>query len=161
MSRQDSSYHRITGELHFTQNLRKPNTRFDPDGFWPITVKNLDKAALAELEAAGISHLVKEGTESKAELGKYIQFKRKVKRNDGTKNPPPQVVNAEAEPFAGNIGYGSVGTVAFRTFPTRSGRGHDFEGVQILKLVPYEIKLFDAVKEADEEGDSPFAGAEA
>lgn len=155
-----SSIFTIRGKLYWPR-LVTPDTKYDEKGKYSVVVANLDEASLAELDRAGLEHKVRGGgKDDPADWGQYIRLHRKAEKWDGTRNGPPQVVNANAQTVDFLVGNGTVAKVAFRSFDTRGGKGHSLEGVQVLEPVRYERKLFDPVSEVAEEG-NPFPTEEA
>ena len=75
--------------------------------------------------------------------GKYmIRFNSPAKKNDGTPEARPILVDADARPSNANVGNGSEVFVKFRTFTYTRGRAQGktrsyLEGVQIINLVEY------------------------
>ena len=73
--------------------------------------------------------------------GNIIKLKRKVERNDGTKNPVPRLVDAKKNPIDVLVGNGSQIKALYKefewTFAGKSGKSLDLQAVQVLDLVPY------------------------
>lgn len=113
-------------------SVHAPNTKFEP--VWTIDLYPND-AVIKVLKDAGLT--VKTDSDGK----QFVKIKRKVDRRDGSKNDPPEVVDAYKKPFNENIGNGSEVNVIFSiyewNFRGRTGVGTDLKKVQVVKHVPY------------------------
>lgn len=128
----------ISGTAYWA-SIQSPNTKFDANGVWTINV-SLDAAGLKKAEELGIDGLIKNRGDDQ---GDYLQFKRKVKRNDGTENNPPKVLDSGKKVIPSDIlvGNGSKVNVKFNTyewkFGGRTGTGLDLIAVQVTDLVEF------------------------
>lgn len=121
----------ITGKVKWA-SVDKPNTKFEP--VWTVDVI-LDEKLKKKVEAAGLK--VKEDKD-----GDYIlKIKRKV---TGKKGPidPPEVTDADGNPFTKLIGNGSECKVYFTIYEWASfgtsGNGAWLNRVEVLNHIPYE-----------------------
>lgn len=126
---------KIKGTLSWAY-INSPDTKYDANGTWRINVAMSDDEA-AKLKAAGLKP--KRNDDGVFEY----KFKRSVKKKKGEgNNTKPQVVDANLNPVADDIGNGSVGIVMFAPYTWNNtfgkGMGADLQGIQVLKLVPYE-----------------------
>lgn len=121
---------RVRGKAMWA-SVQTPNTTYDPVYCIDLIVA---PETADDLKKLGLS--VKNN-----EDGPTIKFKRKLYRTDGTENKKPVVRDAQNQPFTDLIGNGSEVIVQFSTFEWKnkfgSGISADFQGVQIVDLVPY------------------------
>lgn len=113
--------------------VQKPDTNFDKSGSEWSTNVYLDDEGMKAFKASGLrlkQHEDEEGT--------YIQVRRPTKKRDGTEVSPPKVIDENGKEFKDLVGNGSVCTVKVITYDTDMGKGHRFEGIRIIDLVPYE-----------------------
>ncbi len=127
----------ITGKAYWA-SVAAPNTTFDVDGTWTIDVGNLDKKAIEQVKADGLT-LKNKGDDR----GDFVTIKRKVKRKDGNSNQAPNVVDAQKRPLINTlIGNGSEVNVLYSTydweFKGRKGTSADLKSVQVTDLIPYD-----------------------
>ena len=113
--------------------LKTPDSKFEP--CWRITVSMSDSEAK---KMKDLSLVVKRNDDGAFEY----KFKRNVNRKKGGgENPPPQVVDANKNPFEGSIGNGSTVNVQWAPFnwewKGKKGVSADLQRVQVVSLVPY------------------------
>lgn len=115
--------------------INTPDTKFDTNGVWRISVAMADTEA-AKLKAAGLKP--KRNDDGVFEY----KFKRSVKKKKGEgNNTRPVVVDSNLNPLTDLIGNGSEGYVQFAPYTWKNsfgtGTGADLQGIQVTKLVPY------------------------
>lgn len=77
------------------------------------------------------------------EGGRYHTFGRateKVIKGELVKFDPPNVIDAEGNPFSKNVGNGSHVTIRVSVYDTAKGKGHRLDTVRVNHLVPYEAQ---------------------
>ena len=111
--------------------ITRPNTTFDP--VYQVDLA-IDDATAKDFTSRGV-------TVKTDDRGNIIKLKRKVERNDGTKNPVPRLVDAKKNPIDVLVGNGSQIKALYKefewTFAGKSGKSLDLQAVQVLDLVPY------------------------
>jgi hypothetical protein len=127
----------ISGKAYWA-SVTNPNTTFDADGVWTIDVGNLDKKAIEQIKADGLT--IKNKGDDR---GDFVTIKRKVRRKDGQMNRAPELVDAQKRVMPSTlIGNGSDVNVLYSTydweFKGRKGTSADLKSVQIANLVPYK-----------------------
>ena len=144
-------------------SIASPNTTFDPDGVWTVDVGNLDKKAIEQVKADGLT--VKNKGDDR---GDYVTIKRKVRRKDGQMNRTPDLVDSNKRQMVGTmIGNGSDVNVLYSTydweFKGRKGTSADLKSVQVTDLVPYNteegesFEVVDGYKSEDATSSVAFA----
>ena len=131
---------------------------------WTITVE-VTKEEADKLKAVGLSPKVIEKDDQFIRTWKCTRKFFKRGKGGGGKNPAPQVVDAELNPFSDPIGKGSEVVIQHRPYPWDNshgkGIGSDLQGVQILSYVEPEAKEGDGEAAPvidDGEGFSVVAG---
>ena len=120
-----------------------------------------DKEGLATLKQLGLSDRIKDPKEGGAHTGKFIQFRQKELKADGTKSDPIRVVHADNAPWEkadGLIGNNTEVNLKFSFKDYGKGRkpGAYLRALQVCNLVPF-VPVDFAPIESDEEF---FANAE-
>lgn len=130
----------ITGNCKWA-SIQKPNTKFEP--VWTIDII-VDEATKGRLEAVGLK------TKKDKDGDTIFKIKRKVNKKDGSENSPPEVLDAEGNPFTRLVGNGSKVKVNFSPYDWESfgssGKNAWLNSVTVLEHVPFE-----------EEDDTDFA----
>ena len=113
---------------------KTPDSKFEP--CWRINLLITDEEA-KKLKEIGLKP--KRNDDGVFEF----KLKRNVERKKGGgQNPPPQVFDAQLNPFDGLIGNGSKVNVKFSVynweFKGKKGTSADLQAIQIVELVPYE-----------------------
>ena len=120
----------VEGKAYWA-SITRPNTTFDP--VYQVDLA-IDDATANEFKSRGV--VVKSD-----DRGNVVKFKRKVARNDGTKNPLPRLVDAKKNPIDVLVGNGSKVKVLYKefewSFAGKSGKSLDLQAVQVLDLIPY------------------------
>ena len=135
--------------------VNSPNTRFPESHRYEITLE-VDKNIYDDYTS-------RVAFGSKYDDGKYkIRIDTPLNKPDGSVNPPPVCVDADAAPYTGLIGNGSEVLVKYRTFTYTRGQQKGktrayLEGVQIAELVTYTPDADGDTEEADGGGEVNFA----
>lgn len=123
----------ITQGIAYWANVQKPVANFNRDGFEYTIDLHVDDTEANKLKEAGVNIREKDG-----EL--VAKFKKKAERNDGSKNTPPKVVDADNVLFDKEIGNGSKVRVQYRIyeweFGRKKGKSADLQAVQVVDFVP-------------------------
>jgi hypothetical protein len=151
----------ISGTAYWA-SITSPNTKFDPK--WTIDVSNLDKAAMKQLDADGLTDKIKNKGDDR---GDFISISRNVTKSSGEPNSAPEVKDAQNKTVLNTlVGNGSKVNVLYRPYDWDnsfgSGKSADLSAVQIVELVEYEgdgSEGFDTVEGYTFDGadDAPFA----
>ena len=131
---------------------------------WSITIE-VTKEEADKLKAVGLSPKLTEKDDKIIRTWKCSRYQTKRGKGGGGKNPAPQVVDAELNPFSNPIGKGSEVVIQHRPYPWDNshgkGVGSDLQGVQIVSYVEPEVREEDgeaAPAIDDGEGFSVVAG---
>lgn len=141
------------GEVAWS-SVTRLDTKFNQ---WRILL-NITKEEGKKLEAVGLKpkKRVIETEDGEDRVVLQIAFSRYLHRKGtgGGTNKPPQVVDSQTNAFTGGIGAGTDCIVKHKpyTWNNKFGKGtsSDLQGVQIIKLVPFDLP--DEVEDDDDDG---------
>lgn len=144
-----AKYHYLTGRINWAKVLGDPVDNYNRDGkewTFDFTPEKGDLGLFKELK---IEKKLKDKGDSR---GKFIQFKQKATRADGTPNRPITVVDARNRPWDPNIKIGNdtLGEVKFEVVEYASTIGVYPQAIRVLDLVPYVRQEFADRPEDDE-----------
>lgn len=133
--------------------VQQPNTRFTP--VWCVDLV-FDDAVAKELTKLGLKP-------KKHEEGYVYKFKRNVRKSNGEENKKPVVRDINNNDFNGLIGNGSEVIVQFNPYEWENNFGKgisaDFQGIQVLNLIPYGGEDGDEFEsESKQSDDEPVIG---
>lgn len=142
----------LRGTTMYAKILGDPVLNYSKDGKeWTMDLV-IDAAAVKDLKAYGLTDRVK-SREDKYDGKKYVSFKQKELRPDGSANEPIKVVDIHGKPWGGAlIGNGSTVDVKFvvRDYGPGKKKGIYPRAVRVLDLVEYGGRdEFPAVDEGD------------
>lgn len=113
-------------------HVHEPNNNFPPPT-WSINVY-LNPEQLNAIKAERVPFKTDDE-------GAYIQAKRKTKTTEGKDIKPPRVVDINKQPFAKDIGNGSICNIILDfydwEFNKKSGRGAWLNAVQVVEWKEY------------------------
>lgn len=149
------------GKLQYAKVLGDPVPNYAKDGFeWKFDfIPNDQEGATKELKALGIGDRLRSKEKSDGEPlydgAKFLSFKQRSTKVDGSPNNPIKVTTANGKPWPSEdilIGNETVADVTFVVIDNGKGR---FKGVyprsiKILDLVPYTKQGDAPLDESDE-----------
>jgi hypothetical protein len=102
----------------------------------------MDKPSWELFHRAGTQLKTKKNEDGEA----FVTFRRDPAQVDFNGRPygKPLVLGEDGEVTSENIGNGSEVAVTIAVYDTKRGKGHRFEKVEVLKLVPYNGGVEDA-----------------
>jgi hypothetical protein len=148
------------GKLQYAKVLGDPVPNYAKDGKeWKFDfIPNDDVAAAKELKALGVGDRLRsleDGNGNPRYDGrKYMSFKQKAERADGSPNKPIQVLDIKGRAWPEDVLIGNETVVDLKFVVIDNGKGR-FNGmyprsIRILDLVPYANKEFEALPDDDE-----------
>lgn len=145
------------GYIHYAKILGAPVPAYNEGEFeWTLNFVPFDEATKEAMLDDGFT--LKES--KKEDMPDFFQIKKKGFLKDGGKAKPIKVVDHDTLPWDQEtlIGNGSLVNVDYFVqdweYGKKKGKRRTLDGVQVIKLVPYERKGgFDKV-DADQEGEN-------
>lgn len=128
-------------------SVQKPNTKFEPVYtvdvlLTPETKKELEEAIKAEFKKGDRTPKTRNDDDGNI----LFKFKRKAFSAKGEPSVPPIVRDIHNRDFTGLIGNGSICNIMYGVYRWENSFGKgvslDFRGIQVLKLVEYNIEEF-------------------
>lgn len=143
----------IRGVAHWAKVLGAPRlNKFNGDKEWSIDLTP-DADGLKELKRVGLTDRLRDPKDGDSRKEKYVSFRQKELRKDGTPNDPIRIVDARNRPWGNDlIGNGSVVEVKFQAVDYGPGKkmGMYIRAIRVLELVKYATEEFAPLSEDDE-----------
>lgn len=148
------------GKVQYAKVLGDPVHNWAKDGKeWKFDfIPNDPVAAAKELKSLGVGDRLRSLEDANGnpryDGRKYMSFKQKAERNDGSANQPIKVVDLKGQPWPDDVLLGNETTVDLKFVVIDNGKGR-FHGVyprsmRILELVPYTSQEFEPLEDEDE-----------
>lgn len=144
----------IRGEAHWAKVLGPPRkNNFDDYKEWTVDVSP-DEEGIKLFKRLGIADRLKDPKGEDETRGRFITFRQKEERPDGTKNDPIRIVDANNQPWDERklIGNGSKVDVKFavKDFGKGKKKGVYVRAIRVLEHVAFQSADFAPLDEDDE-----------
>lgn len=154
----DTTTHVIHGKAHWAKIVGPARMNNYDEKEWSIDVTP-DAEGLDLLKKLGLSDRLRDPREGDKRTERFIAFRHKALKADGSPADPIRIVDAKAEkwPEGRLIGNESEVNVKFvvKDYGKGKKKGVYIRAVQVVNLVPYEVRDFAPV-----ESDESFFAAE-
>jgi len=148
------------GKLQYAKVLGEPVPNYAKDGKeWKFDfIPNDPDNAAKELKSLGVGDRLRSAENTDGEPrydgAKFLTFKQRAERNDGSPNNPVRVLDIHNNPWPQDVLLGNETVADVKFVVIDNGKGK-FKGIyprsiRVLDLVPYTSQEFEPIDEDDE-----------